>query len=590
MGWEAWFTLGVLLMTLVLLARETYAPAHTMLGATIVLLVAGIITGPEAFAGFGNPAPITVAALYVLARAVEKTGLLQPVLGVLLGRTTGESGPLRRLLPTSAAASAFLNNTPLVAMLIPPVSDWAYRSGRSPSRYLMPISYAVILGGAITVMGTSTNLVVSGLMESRLGAPMGFFEITPIGLPVAILGVILLTFTSSRLLPSRLPARDSLAALASREFTVHMVVESGGALDGRSVAEGGLRHLKGVFLVELDRAGERIAPVSSETVMRGNDRLCFVGRADDVVDLHIIRGLISAEQAQVTHFDTARHTFFEVVVGPGSPLVGQTLKSAEFRGRYQAAVVAIHRAGHRLNAKLGEVELRIGDTLLVLADPGFRTRWREHADFLLIAQLGGSAPGITRKAWFVAVVTVAIVLVAGVGLLPMLQASLLGAVALVAFGVLTASEARAAVDLEVIMIVATSFGLATAMSNSGLADHLSRLVVGAFDGWGTLGVLLGIVLATSLVTELVTNNAAAALLFPVAVGAAERVGADPRIFAMVVAVMASTSFLTPIGYQTNTMVYGPGGYRFGDFARLGAPLTITVIITILVVARVGYHL
>jgi di/tricarboxylate transporter len=292
----------------------------------------------------------------------------------------------------------------------------------------------------------------------------------------------------------------------------------------------------------------------------------------------------------VTHFDTARHTFFEVVVGPASPLVGQTLRSAQFRSRYLAAVVAIHRAGQRINAKLGEVELRIGDTLLVLTDPAFKARWREHSDFLLIAQLGGTPPGVTRKAWFVGVVTLAIVLVAGLGILPMLQASLLGAVALVAFGVLTASEARAAVDLEVIVIVATSFALAAAMSNSGLADHLAGLVVRGFSGLGDLGVLLGIILATSLVTELVTNNAAAALIFPIALGAAERIGADPRMFGIVVAVMASTSFLTPIGYQTNTMVYGPGGYRFGDFARLGAPLTAVVMVTILVVARVFYGL
>jgi di/tricarboxylate transporter len=590
MPWEAWFTLGVLALTLVLLAREIYAPAHTMLGATIVLLVAGIISGPEAFAGFGNPAPITVAALYVLARAVEKTGLLQPLLAWLMGRGTGEAGPLRRLLPTSAAASAFLNNTPLVAMLIPPVSDWAYRTGRSPSRYLMPISYAVILGGAITVMGTSTNLVVSGLMETRLGTPMGFFEITPFGLPVAVIGVILLMITSPYLLPSRLPPREALADRVAREFTVYMVVEPGGALDGKAVAEGGLRHLKGVFLVELERAGELVAPVSSDTVMKGGDRLCFVGRADDVVDLHLIRGLISAEQAHVTHFDTARHTFFEVVIGPASPLVGQSLRSAQFRSRYQAAVVAIHRAGHRINAKLGGVELRIGDTLLLLADPGFRNRWREHTDFLLIAQLGGTAPGVTRKAWFVGVVTVAIALVAGLGVLPMLQAALLGMVALVAFGVLTAGEARAAVDLEVIVIVATSFALAAAVDNSGLADRLAALLVGAFSGLGTLGVMLGIILATSLLTELVTNNAAAALVLPIALGAAQRIGADPRVFALVVAVMASTSFLTPIGYQTNTMVYGPGGYRFGDFARLGAPLTAAVMITILIVARVVYGL
>jgi di/tricarboxylate transporter len=345
-----------------------------------------------------------------------------------------------------------------------------------------------------------------------------------------------------------------------------------------------------VFLIEIDRGGETIAPVSAKTIIRGGDRLCFVGRVDQVVDLHAIRGLVSAEQQHVTHFDTVRHTFFEAVIGAASPLLGQTLKESRFRGRYQAAVVAIHRAGQRLNAKLGEVELKAGDTLLLLTDRDFGARMRDRADFLLISQLGGTPPAVTRKAWIVGIVTVVMVGVAGLGLLPMLHAALLGAGALIIFGVLTAGEARAAVDLDVILVVATAFGLGAAMRNSGLADWLATYVVAVFEDLGPLGVLLGIVLATSLVTEIVTNNAAAAVMFPIAIAAADRVGASPRVFALVVAVMASTSFLTPIGYQTNTMVYGPGGYRFGDYARLGAPLTAAAMLTILLVARVYYRM
>jgi di/tricarboxylate transporter len=337
--------------------------------------------------------------------------------------------------------------------------------------------------------------------------------------------------------------------------------------------------------VELERESETIAPVGSGTVLRGGDRLCFVGRVDQVVDLQSMRGLESSERHHLAAFDTARHTFFEAVIGATSPLVGKSLKDSQFRARYQAAVLAIHRAGQRINAKLGDVELKVGDTLLILADPGFRGRWRDRTDFLLVSQLGGSPPGISRKAWFVGLVLVGVVVVAGSGLLPMLQTSLIAGVALVGFGVLTATEARNAVDLDVILMVAASFGLGTAMENSGLAGALAGGLIGMFDGWGTLGVLFGVVLATALVTEVVTNNAAAALVFPIAYATAIKVGADPRVFALVVAVMASTSFLTPIGYQTNTMVYGPGGYRFGDFARLGAPLTIVTMIVILLVAR-----
>jgi di/tricarboxylate transporter len=591
MTWQAWYTLAVTLIALYLLARESYGPANVMMGAVIALLLARVITASEAFAGFGNSAPITVAALYILARSVEKTGLLQPVLALLLGRGS-QRGSLGRLTVASAGASAFLNNTPLVAMLIPPITDWAERNGQSPSRYLMPLSYAVILGGVVTLIGTSTNLVVSGLLDAKTGQPMGMFEITPIGLPVAVAGVLVLTLTASRLLPERRPARKDLTELEAefREFSLSMRVVPNGPLAGRTVEEAGLRNLQGVFLAEVERGGEQIVPVASTTRLQGGDRLCFVGRVDQVVDLQAMRGLESTEQHHMKAFDTARHTFFEAVVGVNSPLVGKTLKEAQFRSRYQAAVAAIHRAGQRVNAKLGDVELRVGDTLLLLADPAFRSRWRDRSDFLLVSQFGGTPPGVTKKAWFVGLVIVLVVLVAGAGFLPMLEVSLLAAVALVAFGVLTAGEARNAVDLDVIIMVAASFGIGAAMEKSGLAGVLAGGLVDVFDGLGPMGVLLGVILATSLVTELITNNAAAALLFPIAYATAIQIGADPRLFAIAVATMASTSFLTPIGYQTNTMVYGPGGYRFGDYARLGAPLTIVVIVTILAVARFWYGL
>ncbi|HXG46802.1 MAG TPA: SLC13 family permease [Methylomirabilota bacterium] len=589
MDWQGWFTLAVIVGTLALLARETYAPAHIMLASVVVLLVAGIITPGQAFSGFSNSAPITVAALYVLARAVERTGLLQPLLAIVLGGARSDRASLNRLLPVSAAASGFLNNTPLVAMLIPPIIDWADRTRRSASRFLMPLSYAVILGGVVTVMGTSTNLVVSGLLEAHGSGPLGLFEITPIGLPVALVGIVVLILTAPVLLPERRTARRNLGETA-REFTVHLIAEPGGPLDGKAVEDAGLRHLQGVFLIQIERDGETIAPVAGNTIIKGGDRLCFVGKVDQVVDLHAVRGLVSAEQQHVTHFDTARHTFFEAVIGATSPLVGTTLKQAGFRSRYQAAVVAIHRAGERLDAKLGEVKLTTGDTLLLLTDREFGTRWRDRPDFILISQLGGTPPAVTRKAGIVGLVTVGVVLVAGLGILPMLQASLIAAGALVLFGVLTAKEARAAVDMDVILVVASAFGIGAAIEQSGLADWVASYLVGAFDGFGRLGVLLGIILATSLVTEIVTNNAAAAVMFPIALAAAERVGANPRGFAIVVAIMASTSFLTPIGYQTNTMVYGPGGYRFSDYTRLGAPLTFVVMVTILLAARWWYGL
>jgi di/tricarboxylate transporter len=584
-SWHAWFTLAVVAATVYVLARDLLAPAAAVVGAMIVLLVAGVIGPAQALQGFSNPAPITVAALYVLARAVDKTGALQPLVNVTLGEARGRRWPLLRLLTPTALASGFLNNTPIVAMLAPQVTDWAERRGISPSRFLMPLSFATILGGVVTVIGTSTNLVVSGLMHQHGMDGLAMFEIARIGVPVMVAGLIVVVLLAPAVLPERRQPRQALDE-GAREFTLSMQVVDGGPLDGRAVEEGGLRHLQGVFLVQIERDGDVIAPVGPATVLRGGDLLTFVGKADLVLDLQNQRGLASAEAKHVARFDTHRHTFFEVVIGPASPLVGRTMRDVSFRARYQAAVVAIHRAGQRVTAKLGGVRLKVGDTLLLLTDPGFGARWRDRHDFLLTAQLGGTPPAVARKAWLVGLTVLGVVGVAGAGLLPILHAALVAAVLLVVLGVLSAGEARAAVDLDVLLVIAASFALGAAVETSGLADLLGRFLVEGMSGFGRRGILLGIVLATVLLTELITNNAAAVLIFPIAVVAAERAGLDPRGCAIAVAVAASASFLTPIGYQTNTMVYGPGGYRFGDYARLGAPLTIIVILVTVLVAPI----
>lgn len=589
MHWHAWFTLAVTAAAFLCLLRDWLAPSNVMLGAAFALLFGGVITPAETFAGFGNPAPVTVAALYVLARAAEKTAILQPLLERLLGRGGGGRWAMARLFVPTAAASAFLNNTPIVAMLIPQVLRWCEKTRESAARYLMPMSFAVVLGGVVTTIGTSTNLVVSGLLEKQGQAPLGLFEITPLGLPVAVMGILALVITVPWLQPDRRSAGSQLVHEV-RQFSVSLKVVAGGPLDGVTVEHAGLRNLQGVFLAAIERDGELIAPVGPAVPLHGGDRLSFVGRADHVVDLHTRRGLESAEAPHMSRLQTARHRFCQVVIGPESPLVGRTLKEADFRARYQAAVIAIHRSGKPMHDKLGQVRLRPGDALIVLADPDFRRRWRDRHDFLMVSGMGGTPPAVTKKAWIVGVVGLLIVGVAGAGLLPILQASLVGVVVLIAAGVLTATEARAAVDLDTIVVIAASFALGTAMERSGLATEAARLVVGTCGGGSVRGALLGLVLATVLITELITNNAAAALLFPIGFASATQLGIDPRPFAIAIAVSASNSFLTPIGYQTNTMVYGPGGYRFTDYLRVGSPLTVVMIATTVLVVPWVYGL
>lgn len=563
------------------LARSWLAPSLLVFGALTLLLLTGSLTTGQALAGFANPAPLTVAALLVLARAVERTGALQPLLAAALGRARSDGATLARLLPPVAAMSALLNNTPIVALLIPPVSAWAERHGRSVSRLLMPLSFATLLGGTITLIGTSTNLVVSGLLEAAGQAPLGMFELAPVALPIAATGIVLLILSAPRLLPDRSGIRERFES-GIRDFTVEMEVERGGVAVGRSVADLGLRNLDGVFLAWIRRGDGLISPVGPDERVSADDHLGFVGRVDRVVDLQSIRGLRSAQHKHAISIGDGQHRYVEAVVAPVSPLVGATLRSVDFRDRYGATVLAIHRSGHRIEGKLGEIVLHPADTLLLLTDREFRARWRDRRDFLLLSEVDGTVPVSARKAALTLVTTLAVVVLAALQWVPILHGALAASMLMVISGVLTADEARSAVDLDVVILIAASFGIGTAIEQSGLADLLAGWIAPPAAALGPSVVLGALVLTTLALTEFITNNAAAALIFPIAMAAAARTGADPRGFAVAIAIAASASFLTPIGYQTNTMVYGPGGYRFGDFARLGLPLTLLVFVGLVV--------
>jgi di/tricarboxylate transporter len=574
---EAWITLAVVIAVIVALARELVQPAAAVLGGTVTLFLLGVIDGAQAFAGFSNEAPIIVASLLVLARAVDLSGVLQPIVSAIFGRLSSTRAMLARLAFPVAASSGFLNNTTIVAMAAPSVIELSRRKAIPPSRFLIPLSYAAVLGGLITTIGTSTNLTISGLM-TRAGMPgLDLFEITPVGLPVAIAGVVTIVLLAPRLLPDRGERRPELGD-GGREFTVTMRVLERGPLDGATVEEGGLCHLHGVFLVEVAREKKVVAPVAPNEVLRGGDELTFVGRVDDIVDLQRMRGLVSSERTQLDQLGGGGHVFHEVVVGE-SDLVGRTLKQIGFRVRYAAAVLAIHRQGQPIHAKLGEVPLRLGDTLLVLADAGFRDRWRDSRDFLLIAPLSGIPPTHRRKAPLVAAIVIGFVVLTGIGLpgigpLPILHGALLTALALVATGVLSVPQARRAIDLNVVVLIAASFGLGAAVETSGLGAVVADGLLAISLPFGPLGALAGVLLATIILTELVSNNAAAVLVFPVAVATALTIGMDPRPFIIAVLFGASLSFLTPVGYQTNLMVYGLGNYRFTDFPRLGLPVIL----------------
>ena len=578
---DAWITAATVLIMFVALASERVPPAAAVMSATLFLLVIGVIDEAAALSGFANAAPWTVAALYVLAFAGDKTGMMGPIVNRLLGHgdrvTTASSA--RMLLPT-AGISAFINNTPLVAILIGQVTSWCNRRGVSPSKLLLPISYAAILGGILTVIGTSTNLTASGLLQESGQDPIGLFEITKVSLIPAIAGLVVLIFVVIRIIPERKGALEEFTDDLN-EFAAQMMVVKEGPLDGSTVTDAGLRNLKGIYLVEIERDGQMFPAVSPSRVLRGGDRLTFVGESSQVVDFQrVTKGLQSAESEHLLEVDSPEHTFYEAVIGAESRLVGQNLADAEFRTRYQAAVVAIRRSGKRIDSQLGKVTLEAGDTLLLLAGSDFRVKSRRAKDFLVVLRIGGPPPSATKRAPFVGFLALAVIGLAAFEVLSIFELSLIAVGILIATRTVSVSESGEAIDFGVILLIAASFGVGSAIEVSGLAETISTGLVDAFGGWGDLGIIFALALAMTILTELASNNAAVVVLFPITIAVATQAGLDPRIMVLMIAVMASSSFLTAVGYQTNMMVYGPGGYRFGDLIKAGLPLTITLLVTV----------
>jgi len=581
LDWQGWLALAVVTGIIWSLARDWFGPDIVMCLGLVPFLLTGILSVEEALMGFGNQGMLTVAALFVVAQAVRDSGRLERFATAVLGRSNGAFFRMLRLMLPTCGISAFLNNTPVVAMLTPVVRQWARRHGLSPSKFLIPLSYASILGGMCTLIGTSTNLVVSGLMVEFGYPALGMFEITRVGLPCALIGLVFMLTIGRHLLPQRRDVGDELVD-TRREYLVEMAVQPTCPLVGKTVEEAGLRHLSGLFLVHIERHGHVIGPVTPEEPLQAGDHLLFTGLVSTIVELKQIRGLEAVAEPQLElSADGVRDDIqlFEVVVSHASPLVGTGIRAGAFRRRYDAAVIAVHRSGQRIESKIGDIVLRPGDTLLLEAHRSFADKWNNNRDFYLVSQVAAdSGPQPARKPW-VLVVMAGMVLLPSLQIVPMVVSAFTAAILLILLRAVSPARARASLNLPVLITIAAALGVGRALEKSGLADAVARLFTDATVHLGPLAALAGVFLVTSLFTELITNNAAAALVFPVALATAQQLQVDPRAFFIAVAIAASASFATPLGYQTNLIVYGTGGYRFRDFVRVGLPMNLLILLS-----------
>lgn len=605
MSFELIVTLLVLLGLLLGLLQERISAEIVMLLALLALVFTGVVPVKKALEGFANETIITLGALFVVAAGLQTTGAIETLNSLLLGRPKVGT-PMLRLIAPVAALSGFMNNTPLVAFFLPIFVNTAKKIKVSPSQLLIPLSYASILGGTCTLIGTSTNLTVNSELLRRGDTGFGMFELSWVGVPVTIVGLLYLSFFAKRLLPNKTDLLE-YAEAHRREYVAELLVQSTCPLIGKTIRQSGLRELPGLYLYAIERNGERLSPVSPKETIALGDLLVFSGVISTVVDLQKIRGLMpvdhhdsdadssgtgwsleSMEGVTPTSPRAAPRSgtkLCEVVVAPGSPLVGRSVKDADFRARYEASIIAVYRAGEKLSQKIGQIILAPGDSLLIDAAEDFPKRWRNSLDFVLVSGLDDTAPVDHRRAWMALGIFISVVICMTVFSKFSAIVAVTGAVVMLLSGCVTTRHAYRQIEISVLLLIAAALGVSSALDSSGAAEWIASGLLGVVKHYGPIAVLAAVVLITGLLTELLSNNATAALMSVLVYAIAEQMNMDARPLLIAVTLTASYGFATPIGYQTNLMVLNPGGYRFKDYLRIGIPMDIICwTMTILIIA------
>lgn len=569
----------LLLIVVVFIAfvRETFPPDVVAMLAFGVLVVAGILTSKEALSAFSNAGPIAVGAMFVLSAAIERTGIIDRF-GRIVIRSAGFS-PILVLVAFLAVVmflSAFINNTPVVVILTPVAVLLARTMKIAPSRLLIPLSYASIFGGATTLIGTSTNLLIAGLVNESGQPPITMFEITLPGVIMGLVGVAYLAIFGRWLLPDRtVTSVDTL----ERHFVTEFVVPKESKLIGKSLANAGLSGDRGVTFLDLIRGGVSLRFGLEPITLKAGDRVVVRSNASDVMGLRESNEISASteetgeENSEVNKVESHATRLMEGVVAPQSRLRGYLVSDLNFRRLFGVYIIAIYRQGSQLQGGFDKIALMPGDTLLLEGPADGLRRLFERRALVNLTE-PTDAPFRRDKAPIAAIAVILVMALAAFNVMPIEILALVAAAAVVATGCLTAEEAYEAIQWPVLMLIFGMLAVGMAMEKTGAAalivDHLALIV----EGLGPILVVAMIYLVTSFLTEIVSNNASAVLLTPIAVRLAEQMSVNPRPFIMAVLFAASASFATPIGYQTNTFVYGVGGYKFSDFLRIGLPLNV----------------
>ncbi|QQD85861.1 anion permease [Jeotgalicoccus sp. ATCC 8456] len=547
----------------------------------VVFLLSGVISNTEALNGFANEGMLTILLLFIVAGAIQKHGIIELVVYRLLGKGKNIKASMLKVLLPLGLSSGFLNNTPIVVALTPILKNWAIDNNYSPSKFLMPLSYMTILGGTITMIGTSTNLVVHGLLLSAGLEGFSFFTLSVVGIPITIVGLIFLLTIGYRLLPEHLGAKQQISQ-ETKEFLAEAVIEDEFELAGNTVTELGKEVFDGIYIIEILRNNKRVFPISGLTVVEEGDHIIFSGSLNTIAKIQKEKGVTVKTGTELTLEDLKNddNVLVETVVSHNSSLLNRTIKQVNFKNRYNAGVIAIHRNNQRIKSRVGDIVLKTGDTLLLIADQTFIDRNKHSSDFYVITpvQPPEKLKQDMTKGWIGLVALLLMILVVTMGWLSMLEAMLVLVVLLVGFRFINPTEITSFIQFDVILLIASAFGVGAAMTESGLAQYVASGLTYLATPFGVLGVIFIIYFVTNTFTEVITNSAASVLMFPIALEMANAINVDYMGLVVTIAIAASASFMTPIGYQTNLIVYGPGGYKFSDYLKVGTPLSLIVMV------------
>ncbi len=570
----------VILFIIISLYTDLIGPAYTFIAGIIILGLFGILTPSEILSGFANEQILIILMLLMIGEMIRNTGVLEGFFDRFFNKAKTYRGFLSRMVVTVSIFSAFLNNTPLVAILMPYVNTWSQRNKISPSKLLIPLSFAAILGGCATLIGTSTNLIVNGLVQAQTVIPgfntFSIFDFIWAGVPMIVLGSLFLIFFSFKLLPNKRDVMNDFVE-NTRSYLVHTRIRTDSTLPGKSVQEAGLRNLKGLFLAEIIRNDNKIRPVNPKVLLRREDVLVFAGETNTVAEL--VKTKSGLELSELGMFSRKEHIeAIEVVISHNSNLAGNTVKEAMFRSKYDAALVALHRNGERITGKLGSVKLKAGDVLLLVAGNDFNKLSTNTQDFYLISRVKDYRRVQSYEPLLLIGGLVLAIILSATNLVSLfLSLAILITIALL-LKLVNPKELHKTIDFNLAIIIAMSLALGHAMIKSGVANHIGYFLVDVLMPFGTLAVLFGIYIISALLSAYVTNKAAVAILFPIVLTISLKMNVDPIPLVLIMTYAAAASFLTPIGYQTNLMVYGPGGYKYKDFFKIGFPLTILYMI------------